>query len=68
MAAQLLVLLLGPVGDGEYFQLALLGMGVLCVVYCTVYVVFRRMRIRKAAAQAEAEALSSSDLTDLPSH
>ena len=66
MAAQLLVLLLGSVGDGEYFQLALLGMGVLCVVYCTVYVVFRRIRIRKAA-QLEAEALSSSDLTNLPS-
>ncbi len=67
MLAQLLVLLLGSVGDGEYFQIALLGMGVLCVVYCTVYVVFRRIRIRKAA-EAEAEALRSSDLTDLPSH
>lgn len=66
MPAQLLVLLLGSVGDGEYFQLVLLGLGVLCVVYCTLYVVFRRIRIRKAA-QAEAETLSNADITNLPS-
>jgi hypothetical protein len=67
MSAQLLVLLLGSVGDGEYFQLVLLGLGILSVVYCTLYVVFRRIRIKKAA-QAEAEALSALNLTNLPSH
>ena len=68
MPVQLLVLLLGSVGDGRYFQLVLLGLGVLSVLYCTAYVVLRRIRIKKAAREAQAEALSGSDLTNLPSH
>ena len=58
---------IGLVGNGEDFQLILLVLGVLSVVYCTVYTVLKRIRIRKAA-RLEAEALSESNLTNLPSH
>jgi hypothetical protein len=55
MMAQLLVLLLGSVGDGEYFQLALFALAVVSVIYMVAYILLKRKRSKDSSATDEAE-------------